>query len=65
MAVSGYLAKYVAAHTSQGAADNKVSLNLGSLLSGLLLLCAFDQKVLLVILTLLLLASLILALRVD
>src|SRR4051812_465185 len=38
MAVSGYLTKFISSQTSRGAADNKVSLNIGSLVSGVLLL---------------------------
>ncbi len=44
MAVSGYIAKSVAAHTSLGAADNKVSLNIGSLFSGVILICMTNRS---------------------
>jgi hypothetical protein len=65
MAVSGYLAKVVATHTSEGAADNKVSLNIGSLFSGLLLLLAIRPDGLLAFCSILLVVTLALAWRID
>jgi hypothetical protein len=65
MAVSGYLAKYVAAHSSQGAADNKVSLNIGSLASGLILIYVADQKTVLTFCLLALIIAAVIALKVD
>lgn len=46
MAVSGYICKYVNSQSARGAADNKVSLNVGSLLSGVLLMLAFSKNAL-------------------
>ena len=43
MAVSGYIAKSIATHSSQGAADNKVSLNMGSLVSGGVMMVMTDK----------------------
>jgi hypothetical protein len=65
MAVSGYLAKYIAAHTSEGAADNKVSLNIGSLFSGLLLLLSTERSNLLLFCTALLVGTVVLSFRID
>lgn len=65
MAVSGYLAKSVAAHTSQGAADNKVSLNIGSLMSGLMLITMSDRTLILGVSAVLLAVALFLSFRVD
>lgn len=47
MAVSGYICKYVNSKTTKGAADNKVSLNIGSLISGGLILLISMKDVLL------------------
>ncbi len=47
MAVSGYISKYVNSNTSRGAADNKVSLNVGSLIAGGLVALSADKSLLL------------------
>ena len=65
MAVSGYFAKYVATHTSQGAADNKVSLNIGSLISGLLILGVVQKTVLLAALLIALVIAFLISFKVD
>lgn len=65
MAVSGYLAKFISSHTSEGAADNKVSLNIGSLASGLLLMSITSKPWLLVLGGAFLAATLILSFRMD
>lgn len=44
MAVSGYLCKYLNSHTAKGAADNKVSLNIGAIGSGVLLMSLANQN---------------------
>ncbi len=49
MAVSGYIAKYVNAKSSQGAADNKVALNIGSMLSGCFLMVGATKNSLVLI----------------
>ena len=65
MAVSGYLAKLISSQSSRGAADNKVSLNMGSLASGALLLLISDQAPLMILLIACVGVSLLLALRID
>jgi hypothetical protein len=47
MAVSGYICKYVNSKTIKGAADNKVSLNIGSMISGGLILIISMKSLLL------------------
>jgi hypothetical protein len=47
MAVSGYICKDVNSHSSQGAADNKVALNIGSLMAGLLVMFFSNKNLLL------------------
>lgn len=46
LAVSGYMLKYYAAFTTQGAAGNKIALNIGSLLSGVMILMTHNQTLL-------------------
>jgi hypothetical protein len=65
MAVSGYLAKLISSQSSRGAADNKVSLNLGSLASGGLLLLISGQKPLLWVSIFCVGFSFFLAMRID
>ncbi len=65
MAVSGYVAKLVLSQTSRGAADNKVSLNLGSLVSGALLLLISGRISMLLAMVGCLLVSLVLAFRMS
>ena len=65
MAISGYFAKYVAAHTSQGAAENKVSLNIGSLSSGLLLMTMMKREWALSLMAVLLIIALFISFKVD
>jgi hypothetical protein len=65
MAVSGYIVKSATTHTSRGAADNKVALNVGSLLSGLLLLMSTDRMALLSISAVMLIVALVLSIKID
>lgn len=65
MAVSGYLVKYISSHTSQGAADNKVSLNVGSLFSGVLLIGMTNRYGILTLAAVLLAVTLYLSFKVD
>lgn len=65
MAVSGYLAKFVATHTTRGAADNKVSLNIGSLLSGLILMVMTDSLSIKLLSCACLALAILLAFKVD
>lgn len=65
MAVTGYIAKYVSAHSSDGAADNKVALNIGSLLSGALLMFVTDQNHLLILSVVAMVACTYLSFKID
>lgn len=65
MAVSGYIAKSVAAHSSQGAADNKVSLNIGSLISGSILMLMTDKTLILTLASILVVAAAWLSYRIP
>ncbi|MEN9723666.1 MAG: hypothetical protein RJB38_1652 [Pseudomonadota bacterium] len=65
MAISGYLAKWLSSQSDQGAADNKVSLNLGSLASGALLWSVQSRPLLMVLLVVALGASLFLSFRIP
>ncbi len=46
MAVGGYICKFSNSHTTKGAADNKVALNIGSLAAGFLLLWTQEKNIL-------------------
>lgn len=65
MAVSGYICKYVNSHSLKGAADNKVSLNVGSLLSGFLIFLISNQNFLLVFSTLAMTATVYFAFKLN
>ncbi len=65
MAVSGYLAKSISAHTSRGAADNKISLNVGSLASGILLMITAHHLFLIMIAVLIMLVTVVLSFQVN
>ncbi len=65
MAVSGFICKTVNSQTMQGTADNKVSLNVGSLFSGLLLMLVSSQSILLGVCLVLAVISLVLALKIN
>ena len=49
IAISGYMLKYYSSFTTQGAANNKIALNLGSLLSGLFIIFTENKTVLLIL----------------
>lgn len=49
MAVAGYIAKYVSSSTIEGAADNKIALNIGSLLSGAVLMLTQNKDLILML----------------
>ncbi len=65
VAVSGYICKFVNAQSLKGAADNKVSLNVGSLISGLLLMFIENKNMLLAISALALLATAYFSFKID
>lgn len=65
MAVSGYITKFVSSHSSQGAADNKVSLNIGSLFAGLLVMGISSKEILLPLSVVLLAWALYLSFKLD
>lgn len=65
MAVSGYICKYVNSRTAKGAADNKVSLNIGSLLSGGLILLVAMKSLLLGVCVTMLAATFYYSLRLN
>lgn len=65
MAVSGYICKYVNSNSSQGAADNKVALNIGSLLSGFLVMLIVSKDFLIALSAFALVVTLYLSFKID
>ncbi len=65
MAVAGYIAKYVSSSTIQGAADNKIALNIGSLLSGAVLMVTQNKEIILVLTIFAMLICLYLSNKID
>lgn len=49
LAVSGYMLKYYSAFTTQGAASNKIAINIGSILSGVAIIFTRNQYLLLLL----------------
>lgn len=65
MAVGGYVLKYHASKTPEGAANNRVALNMGVFLSGLMLLLPFNNNTLLWIGLMMMLVTLISSIFID